>query len=78
VLDALQKTRHPHFHELVQVAGRNSQKLDALQQRVFLVARLFQHALVKLQPLNIPVEIVARIVQFYTFHKMFKGTDTIT
>ena len=50
VLDALQDAGDADFDELIQVAGRNGEELDPLQQRIGGVLRLFQHPLVELQP----------------------------
>ncbi len=68
VLDALQKTRHPHFHEFIQIVRRNRQKLHALQQRIPGIVRLFQHSPVKIQPLHMAVQVVSRIVQNRSAH----------
>ena len=72
MFDPLQKTRNAHLHELIQIIGRNGQKLHALQQRIIFVARFFQYAPVELQPLQVPVEVVARIVQSDAFHRIIR------
>jgi hypothetical protein len=59
----LQQSRQPDFHELIQIAGRDRQKLDALQQGIVDVERFLQDTAVELQPGKMPVNVVARIVQ---------------
>src|SRR5690606_19606537 len=47
--DLLLESGHADFEELVQIAGEDQQELQALQQRVGLVQRLFQHPDIELQ-----------------------------
>jgi hypothetical protein len=48
MLHLLQNSGHPHFDELIQIAGRDREKFQAFQKRIVLVARLFEHAFVEL------------------------------
>ena len=43
--------------ELVQVAGKNGQKLDPLQQGMALIQRFFQHLTVELKPAQFAVDV---------------------
>ncbi len=49
----------PHLEELVEVAGEDGQELDALEQRIALVACLEEHAGVEFQPRELSVEVRA-------------------
>ena len=69
MFDVLEETGNANFHELVQIVRGDGQELDALQQRIADIARFFQHAPVKLQPLHVAIEIVAGIVERYACHK---------
>ena len=62
VFDALQKTGNAHFDELIEIVGGDGEKLHALQERIGGIARFFQNAAVKLKPLHMAVQIIARIV----------------
>ncbi len=52
-----------NLEELVQVAGEDQQKFQALQQRVGLVQCLFQHADVELQLRQLAVDVQAAVIQ---------------
>ena len=68
VLDLLHHRRHPHFKELVQVAGGNGEKLQPFEQRVVLVRRFLQDAAIKREPGSIAIQEVLRIVERDTSH----------
>src|ERR1700730_9448365 len=76
MLNPLQKTGHSHLDEFIEIVRRNCQELHSLQQRVPDVPRLFQHTPVKLQPLQVPVEIETRIVECSACHKLSQGTQS--
>ncbi|MNO27009.1 hypothetical protein D3C76_168750 [compost metagenome] len=52
-----------NFKEFVKVAGENQQELQAFQQRIGLVQRLFQHADVELQLRKLTVDVQAAVIQ---------------
>ena len=56
VLDLLQDPGDTNFHEFIEVARSDRQEFQPFQQRVVVVAGLFQHALIELQPRKVPVE----------------------
>ena len=58
--DLLFEPRNPDFKKLVEVGAGDAEKLDALQQRGRVVQRLFEHALVELQPAQLTVEEMGR------------------
>ena len=53
----------PDHEELVEVAAKDRQELRPLEQRRFLVERLFEHPPVELQPAQLAVEIVGPVSQ---------------
>ena len=42
------QTRDSDLKKLIQVAGKNQQKLQSLKQRIGLIQRLFQHSNIEL------------------------------
>ena len=50
VFNALQDAGYADFYEFIEIAGRDGQKLHALEQRVRLVLRLFEHPAIETQP----------------------------
>ena len=66
------ETRHPDHEELVEVATEDRQELDALEQRMPLVERLFQDATVEREPGELPVDVVALVVE--VGHRRCGGT----
>ncbi len=63
VLDLLHHGGHTHFKEFVQVAGRDREELQSLQQRIALVLRLFEHTAIEREPGSIAVQEVVWIVK---------------
>src|SRR5690606_13413685 len=61
--DLLLESGHADFEELVQIAGEDQQELQAFQQRVGLVQRLFQHPDIELQLGQLPVDVEFRGIQ---------------
>ena len=47
---------HPDLEKLIQVGADNGEKLEPLQQRVLVVQRLVQHALVEFHPAQLAIE----------------------
>src|SRR5579863_2874660 len=76
MLNPLQKTGHAHLDEFVEIVRRNCQELHPLQQWIPDISRLFQHAPIELQPLQVPVEIETRIVECSACHKLSLGTQS--
>ena len=68
ILDLLHHRRYAHFEELIQVAGRDRQEFQPLQQRIPLVFRLLQNTPVEREPGDIAVEKVLRVVERNTRH----------
>ena len=68
VLNLLQKAVDSHLHKFVQIAGRDGEELDSLQQRIAFVQRLFEHTTVESQPGLVAIEVVARIAKAGTGH----------
>ena len=58
--DLLLEARHADLEELVEVAGEDGQEAGPLQQRVALVLRLVEDALVELQPRQLAVDVRQR------------------
>src|SRR5437868_5444061 len=50
IFNLLLEASYSHFEKLVQIAGADREKLQALEQRIALVLRLFKHTAVELQP----------------------------
>ena len=50
ILNALQDASDSDLDELIQVAGRDGEKLDALQQRIRGILGFFEDALVEVEP----------------------------
>ena len=63
MLDLLQETGDPDFNKFVQIIGGDGKKLDAFKQRVAVIAGFFKNALVEGHPLEMAVEIEARILE---------------
>src|SRR5262249_27984175 len=57
-VDLLLQPRHADLEELVQVRAENAQELEPLEQRVRRVARLFEHAMIELEPAELTIEIM--------------------
>ncbi|KPB89099.1 Unknown protein sequence [Pseudomonas syringae pv. maculicola str. M6] len=61
--DLLLEACNTNLEELIEVAGKDQQKLQPLQQRVGLIERLFQYPDVELQLRQFAVDIQAAVVQ---------------
>jgi hypothetical protein len=48
--NALQETGDTDLKKFIEIAGRNSQELYALQQRIPVIVRFFKHATVEGEP----------------------------
>ena len=55
LLDLLQEAGEAHLDELVEIARRDGQEFHAIEERVRRIARLFEHALVELQPREVAI-----------------------
>src|SRR3546814_3146863 len=60
--DLLLQAGDANLEELVQVAGKDQQELEPLQQRVGLVQRLLQHADVELQLRQLAMNVQAAVI----------------
>ena len=56
LLGLLQQPGDAHFHEFVEIAGGDGQKLHAFEKGIRGVEGLFQHAAVELQPGKMAIE----------------------
>ncbi len=63
IFDLLHHRRNAYFEELVKIAGRDGQELQALEKRIALIFGLFEHTTVKREPRGVPIEEVLGIVQ---------------
>lgn len=61
--DLLLQPGDADLEKLIQVAGKDQQELQPLQQRVGLVQRLLQHADVELQLRQLPMDVQAAVIQ---------------
>ncbi len=61
--DLLLQTGDTNLEELIEVAGKDKQELEPLEQRVGLVQRLLQHTDIELQLRQLTVDIKAAVVQ---------------
>jgi len=68
VLDLLHHRRYPNLEELIQIAGRDSQKLQTLQKRIPVILGFFKHTPVEREPRGVAVEIIRRVFQRKTSH----------
>ena len=63
VFNPLQQAGNAHLEKLVEIARRNRQELYPLQQGIGIVLRFLQHPAVELQPREITVEVILRIIE---------------
>jgi hypothetical protein len=56
LFESLQDTRDTDFNEFIEIAGRNGQELDALEQWICGVVGLFEDAAIELKPALIAIE----------------------
>ena len=61
--DLVLQPRNPDHEELVQVGAEDGQELDAFEQRMPAIVRLFQHAAVELEPAQLAVEVERRVLE---------------
>ena len=65
------KAGHPHHEKLIEIAGRNRQKAQALQNRMMRIGRLLQHTLVERKPRQFavyePFLLAVSVVQTFDF-----------
>ena len=59
--DLLLQPGHAHLEELVQIGAGDAEELEAFQERIAGVARLIQHALIKLQPAQLAIDEMGRL-----------------
>ena len=65
--ELLQRRRDANHEELVEVRAGDAEELHPLEQRVRLVARLREHALVELQPAQLAIDVERRVLQVGRF-----------
>ena len=63
VFNLLHHGGHANFEELVEIAGRNREKLYPLKQRIAFVPRLFEHTTVKREPRSVSIEVILGIFE---------------
>ena len=63
VLNLLHHGSHTHFKELVQIAGRDGEELQSLEQRIAFVLSLFEHTPVEREPGGVAVQEVVWIIK---------------
>ena len=68
IFNLLHHCRYPNLEKLVEVTGRDGEKLQALEQRIALVLSLFKHTPVERKPRGIAIEVILRIFQRKTSH----------
>ena len=76
MLHLLQQPGHAHFHELVKIARRDGKKLYALESRIRLVTRFFQHSVIELHPGKMPIEDVLRVGYCIAVHKVPEARES--
>src|SRR5579864_9110228 len=76
MLHLLQQPGHAHFHELVEIAGCDGQKLHALENRIRLVTRFFQHSVIELHPGKMPIENVLRVGYCIGVHRIPEARES--
>src|SRR5208282_434161 len=70
VFNLLHQTRDPDLEKLVQVAGSNGQEFESLQNWIVFVLRFLEHTAVESQPGSFAVDVVSRIIERGTNHKL--------
>jgi len=70
IFNLLHQPGHPHFKELVQIAGGNGEEFQPLQYRIALILGFFQHTPVESHPGSFTVDVVSRIVERSANHKL--------
>jgi hypothetical protein len=73
VFNLLDQSRQPNLKEFIQIIGADREKLQALQQRIVFILRLFQHAMIELQPGNFAVDVISRVVDRSACHNQYLG-----
>lgn len=63
LFDLLEKAGDANFDEFIEIVRCDGEEFDALKKRVARVARFLQHATIELQPLNVAIEVVTRILE---------------
>src|SRR5712672_2021604 len=68
VLDLLHHGGHANLKKLVEIIGRDGEKLQALQERVFLILSFLKHTAIECEPGSVAVEVILRIFERETSH----------
>ena len=63
VFDLLHHGGHAHFEEFVEIARRDGEEFQALEQRISLVLGLFEDTAIEREPGSVAVEKVLRVIQ---------------
>ncbi len=68
VFELLQQAAHPDLKKFVQIAGGDSQKFHAFEERIAKIPGFFEHAPIKFQPRFFAVEEGGAIAQSLPDH----------
>jgi hypothetical protein len=75
VFDALQEAGDADFDKFVEIVGGDGEELDAFEERIAEVASFFEDAAIEFQPLEVAVEIVARVVEVVAGHELSRDEE---
>src|SRR5262245_58679375 len=70
----LQRRRHANHEELVEIAADDRKEFHALEQRMCVVGRLCQDALVEFQPAQFAVDVERRVLEVSGIQRWFRDT----
>ena len=70
LLNFLEEAGDAYFHKLVEIVGGDGEEFYAFEEGVADVAGFFKDTAIELQPLNVPVEVIARIIEGDASHKL--------
>jgi hypothetical protein len=76
VLEVLKKAGNAHFDKLVEVVRGDREEFDALEKRGVRIAGLLENPPIEFEPLDVAVEVIARVVESNALHgKLFGEND---
>ena len=70
MLDFLEEAGNTDLHEFVEIVGSNGEKLYAFEKRITWVAGFFEYTAIEFEPLNVAIEVVARIFETNSGHML--------
>src|SRR5215475_8724496 len=68
LLDFLEETGNADFNKLIEIVGSNGKKLYPLKKRVTRIARFFEYTAIEFEPLDMAIEVVARVFEANSGH----------